>query len=263
MRAETPTHGDTTKKDLVVILKKIMRGRSDIPNMNRKIKQFVYGLDKNALTKLSESICGRPGECLALSLEQQEDLLQEALRCGDVGDEPFDSMTSRIGSIDVVKSRNEILGEKAKKRIKKARQMIVPHPPFTIKWVVMENVIDEVVATGVTDHTEAERRAQRIWDHVCFLPDIYRNDDKEMTKAEFMLEWLQSGYTWDACIAHLETLRASSGPSKRPLPEPFKAEAVKRLREKLLQGWEMGELGEWGNVWEALDQKATHRSTKR
>ena len=259
MGAEAPIHGDTTKKNLVAILRKIMRGRSDIPSLNRRIKQFVHGLEKDVLTNLSESIWGK------LSLEQQEDLLQQALRCGDVGDyqeddsdsamHPFDSMSSKIGSIDVVKSRNEILAVKAKKRIKKARQRIDQHDG-TIKWIILEDVIDEVKATGVTDHTEAERCAQRIWEHVCFLPDIYRKDDKERTKAEFMLEWLQSGYTWDACIAHLKTLTPSSVPSKRRIPENFKTDALKRLRTRYVpRGWEMGELGDWGNLWEALDDE--------
>ena len=79
----------------------------------------------------------------------------------------------------------------AKKRLKFARQMIAEEPPFTIKWVRMEDVIAEVKATGVTDDREAVRRAQKIWGEDCFLPDMYITDtgDKEATMAEFILEW--------------------------------------------------------------------------
>ena len=111
--------------------------------------------------------------------------------------------------------------------------MTATESPFTITWVLMEDVIDEVKATGVTDHKEAVRRAQKIWNNVCFLPEMYITDrgDKEATRAEFVQEWLQRGYTWEACIDHLETLRASSGSSRRQLPQL--SETKKRVKASL------------------------------
>ena len=86
MSADAPTHVDTTRKDLVAILKMLLHGRLDVAKMHRKVKTFVYGLHSDALKELSASTRRRPGECLTLSLEQQEDLLRRALGCGDVGD---------------------------------------------------------------------------------------------------------------------------------------------------------------------------------
>ena len=95
----------------------------------------------------------------------------------------------------------------------------------------MDDVIDQVKAEGVTNQLEVERRAQRIWDEVCFPLDIYRTDQgSEGTQAEFMCEWLQCGYSWESCITHLETLSLTIGP-KRALSPTFRAEAMKRLRE--------------------------------
>ena len=68
MRADAPTHVDTTRKDLVAILKMLLRGRLDIPNMHRKIKTFVYGLHVDALKELSGVARRSPGEGFNLSL---------------------------------------------------------------------------------------------------------------------------------------------------------------------------------------------------
>ena len=54
----------------------------------------------------------------------------------------------------------------------------------TMKWVVMDDVIDEVKAGGVTDEREAKICAQRIWRKVCFPPSIYRTvEGAEATQA--------------------------------------------------------------------------------
>ena len=276
MSADAPTHVDTTRKDLVTALKMLLHGRLDVPKIHRKVKQFVYGLHSDVLKELSASTGHRPGGSLTLSLEQQEDLLQRALRCGDVGEDllqralgcgdvgdyqeddsdsamqAVDSMSSKISSIDVAKSMNAIHGQKAKKRLMKTRQMIDKHPPFTMKWVVMDDVIDEVKAAGVKNPGDAVRRAQKIWDQVCFKLDIYSTGGKEGTKAEFMFEWLHRGYTWDACIAHLKTLSPTKGLARAP-PETFKTDTQKRLRENAAktyapQNFWRSMMGKWGNL---------------
>ena len=130
-------------------------------------------------------------------------------------------------------------------RLKNTRQMIYKHSSFTIKWVVMDDVIDEVKVAGVKNHVDAVRRAQKIWDQVCFPLDIYSTGDKEGTKAEFMFEWLHSGYTWDACIAHLKTLYLTKG-KKRALPETFKTDTKKRLRENVAKTYAPRSRSLWG-----------------
>ena len=90
MRAEAPIHDDKPRKDLVAILKMLLYGRLDVANNHRKVKSFVYGMHSDTLKELSASSGRRPGECLTLSLEQQKDLLQQALGCGDVGDSQGD-----------------------------------------------------------------------------------------------------------------------------------------------------------------------------
>ena len=100
---------------------------------------------------------------------------------------------------------------------------------FTMSFVVKDDVIDMVKAEGVTDMAEAERRAQRIWEEVCFTLDIYHTArGEEGTLAEFMCKWLRSGYSWEASIAHLETLSPTT--RKRQLSPTFRADAMKRLR---------------------------------
>ena len=115
---------------------------------------------------------------------------------------------------------------------------------FTMTWVVKDDVIDMVEAESVTTlrhlpsdvaKAEVERRAQRIWDNpvhkVCFPLDIYRTaQGKEGTQAEFMCEWLKSGYSWEESKTHLKALSLSKG-AKRALPETFREDAMKRLRD--------------------------------
>ena len=101
---------------------------------------------------------------------------------------------------------------------------------FTMTFVVKDDVIDMVRVAGVTDRAEVERRAQRIWEEVCFTLEIYRAaDGEEGTRAEFMCKWLRSGYSWEASIAHLDTLIITT--RKRALSPTFRADAMKRLRE--------------------------------
>ena len=256
MSTDAPTHVDTTRKDLVTALKILLVGHLDAPKMHRKIKSFVYGLHSEALQELSASAGHGPGGSLTLSPEQQEDLLQRALGCGDNGEDLLqralacgvvgeyqeddndssmqasDSLSSKISSVNVTKSRNAIHGHKAKKRLMKTRQMIHRNPPFTMKWVVMDDIIAEIKATGVKNPVDAFRSAQKIWEEDCFKLDIYRTGGKEGTKAEFMVEWLHRGYYWDACIAHLKTLSPTKG-KKRALPETFRTDTKKRLRENV------------------------------
>ena len=144
----------------------------------------------------------------------------------------------------VVKTPNEVhswelmpmSGEKVKKRLKKSRQMIDRHL-FTMTFVVADDVIDLVKAEGVTDEAEVARHAQRIWANDCFPLDIYRTaDGVEGTLAEFMCDWLRSGYSWAASIAHLKTLSITT--QKRALSPTFKAAAMKRLREKVVSTYD-------------------------
>ena len=140
-------------------------------------------------------------------------------------------MSSKLASIDVGRSANEIHGVMAKKRLKNVRQMVNRHPPYGIKWLVQEDLIEEFIKDGVTDRKKATRRAQRIWDRACFDLQIYRTGFKTKTRAEFLLEWLQSGFTWEDSINHLKTLSLTTVP-KRALPPNFKDDAKNRLRAK-------------------------------
>ena len=108
---------------------------------------------------------------------------------------------------------------------------------FTMTFVVKDDVIDMVRVAGVTDPAEVERRAQRIWEEVCFTLEIYRTaQGEEGTLAEFMCDWLRSGYSWAASIAHLKTLSITT--QKRALSPTFKAAARKRLREKVVSTYD-------------------------
>ena len=127
--------------------------------------------------------------------------------------------------------RQRVAFELAKQRLKKARQMIDRHL-FTITFVVYADVIDMVKGNGVTDQAEAERRAQRIWREDCFTLDIYHTTQgEERTMAEFMCEWLQSGHSWEASIAHLDTLSPTN--RKRDLSPTFRENAIQRLRDNI------------------------------
>ena len=93
-----------------------------------------------------------------------------------------DALLSDVGIIDGMTltfvlhvGKHQMNAKKAKKRLKNARQMI-DKDSATMTWVVMDDVIDQVKAGGVTDQRQAETRAQRLWNEVCFLPDIYRTD---------------------------------------------------------------------------------------
>ena len=100
---------------------------------------------------------------------------------------------------------------------------------FTMSFVVLDDVIEMVKDEGVTDMAEAERRAQRIWEEVCFTLEIYHTaQGEEGTLAEFMCSWLRSGYSWEASIVHLKTLFPTT--RKRALPPAIREVAMKRLR---------------------------------
>ena len=124
--------------------------------------------------------------------------------------------------------KHQMNAKKAEKRLKNARQMI-DKDSATMTWVVMDDVIDQVKAGGVTDEREAERCAQQLWKDVCFLPDIYRTDQEvEATQAEFICEWLHRGYSWEVCITHVKSLHFNTG-AKRELSPRVKEAAMKRL----------------------------------
>ena len=246
MRATAPTHGETARKDLVAFLMMLLHDRSNMPKMHRKIKTFVYSLQVDALNELNAATRKSPGERITGSPLRLEDLLQRALGCGGPGVYQYhdsarlmqliDGMSSIIANIDVTKGLNEIYGEKAKKRLRKARQMIDQHV-FTMTFVVKDDVIDMVRVAGVTDPAEVERRAQRIWEEVCFPLQIYRTTQgEEGTLAEFMCHWLQSGYSWEAASAHLETLSRTT--RKRALSRSFREDAMKRLRANVARTYD-------------------------
>ena len=116
------------------------------------------------------------------------------------------------------------------KRLKHARQMIDKRSA-TMKWVVMDDVIDQVKAGGVTDELQAETCAQQLWKDVCFLPDIYRTDQGlEATQAEFICEWLNRGYFWEECITHVKSLSRNTGAKREPSPR-FKEAVIRRLMD--------------------------------
>ena len=148
----------------------------------------------------------------------------------------IDGVSSQVASIGVSKGLNEICGEKAKKRLRKARQYIDPNLK-TMSFVVKDDIIDMVKCKGVTDQAEVERRAQRIWEEACFTLQIYRTTQgEEGTLAEFMCHWLQSGYSWEASSAHLETLSRTT--RKRALSRSFRENAMKRLRANVARTYD-------------------------
>ena len=238
---------ESKRNDLVAMLMVALKDRPDFDKKHRKVKTYVFSLHVDALNELTGVTRRSPRECFTLNAEELEDLLDRALGFGGVGvyqvdgsdsaiGEEIDSVSSEIASIDVTKGLNEICAEKAKKRLKKARQMIDTHF-YTNTFVVKDDVIDMVKALGVTDNAEAEKRAQRIWGEVCFTLEIYHTDQgEEGTFAEFMCAWLRSGYTWESSIAHLWTLFPTN--RKRALSQTFKADAMKRLRANAAKSYD-------------------------
>ena len=102
-------------------------------------------------------------------------------------------------------------------------------------WVVMDDVIDEVKAGGVTDERQAKKRAQQIWNNVCFRPIIYRTvQGVEATQAEFICQWLHEGIPWGACITYLKSLSRVKG-AKRELSPTFRKAAMKRLKDNVAE----------------------------
>ena len=244
MSATALTHGDTTRKHLVDWL--MRRLKDDIAKIHRKIKTFVYSLQVETLKELSGATCmwtRDPGPCGRAELDE---LMQRAVGYGvigvsqDDGSESAmqvnDGVSSQVASIGLSKGLNEICGEKAKKRLKKARQMINKELK-TISFVVKDDVIDMVkFEGGVTDQAEVERTAQRIWQEDCFTLEIYCTDDgTEGTLAEFMRDWLKSGYSWGASSDHLKTLSRTT--RKRALSPKFREAAMKRLRDNAARNY--------------------------
>ena len=131
MESEAPTHGDTTRKDLVKVLTMLLDGVTDVKGKHRKIKTFVFGLHKRMLEQLRISTGRSRGESLKLSVEQQQELLRQALASGGAGDDregdsgsampAFQSASSRIVSTPVTRGANEVITDKARKLLSKAR----------------------------------------------------------------------------------------------------------------------------------------------
>ena len=245
MSATAPTHGDATRKHLVAWLMKRLKD-PNIPKIHRKIKTYVYGLQVETLKELSGATCmwtRDPGPCGRAELEE---LMLRAVGCRvvevsqDDGSETamqlIDGVSSQVASIGVSKGLNEICGEKAKKRLRKARQYIDPNLK-TMSFVVKDDIIDMVKCKGVTDQAEVERIAQQIWQEECFTLEIYCTDDgTEGTLAEFMRDWLKSGYSWGASSDHLKTLSRTT--RKRALSPKFRNAAMKRLRINVARNYD-------------------------
>ena len=239
MRAEAPIHGDTTRKDLVAILMMIVRNRTEMTQLHRKVKAFVYGLHVKVLKDLSDVIRRRPGEAITLSLAEQEDLLRRALagQNPEVLDENdcesakqlIDRLLLRIDETNVARGRNQQVADAARKKLRSARQMIdMQHT--TIVFVVHDDVVDMVTSRGVTDRAQARKMAQKIWTETCFTLEIMRTPQgDEGTRAEFMQRWLRSGHAWDVSFEYLKTLFPSR--RKRSLSPRFRENVIKRSRE--------------------------------
>ena len=235
MKADAPIHGDTTRKDLAALLEMLLKGRTDFSNRKKRIRKYVYHLHVNAVKELFGDTKPQPGECVKMSLVQQEGLLRRALNGMDGsenGPQAIQTMSTNIASTQIEKTVNEMANNKAKKRLDKARQRIDPHSR-TMTWAVKDDIRDEVRAAGVREN-EVEKQAQWIWKEYCFQLDIYRNKDREEgTMAEFVRFWLQKGFCWDQCKDLLWTLKKCHRKPPRQISPGFREETRKRLREEV------------------------------
>ena len=238
MLEAAPSHVDTSRKDLVAILKFLLRGRLDAPNYHRKIKTFVYGLRLDMLKSFRDKDY--------LSLCDQEDLVRNALLSGSKGvvfsddydtegaKRVIDSLFSHIAGVSVARGRGQLCREKAMKRVRKARQMVHMSSGKHIPLFITHDEILNMVMKDyrVTDKATAEKKAQRIWHKECFTLDIYRAaDGTQRTRAEFLCEWLHLGYKLDESIAHFKTLTLTT--SKRSLSDSYRQDAMKRARQNV------------------------------
>ena len=165
-------------------------------------------------------------------LQQLAKALSDIRRVTIVDDHNF----AGVQELQAFLKRGLVEEEKARKRMKSARQMI-DKQRFTMTWVVMDDVRELVKAEGVTDNDHVRRNADQLWNpghhQVCFPLEIYRTaQGEEGTQAEFMCEWLWAGYSWADSKAHLKELTLS-GDDKRECPETFREEAMQRLRENI------------------------------
>ena len=238
MLEAAPSHVDTSRKDLVAILRFLLRGRLNAPNYHRKIKTFVYSLRLDMLKSF--------GDKDYLSLCDQEDLVRKALLSGSKGvvfsddydidgaKRVIDSLFSHIAGVSVARGRSQLCREKAMKRVRKARQKVhMSSGKHIALFITHDEVLDMVMKDySVTDKATAEKKAQRIWHKECFTLDIYRAaDGTQHTRAEFLCEWLNLGYKLDESIAHLKTLTPTT--SKRSLSPSYRNDAMKRARQNL------------------------------
>ena len=99
-------------------------------------------------------------------------------------------------------------------------------------FVTHDDIIAMVKSEGVRNLAVAQKRAQEIWVKDCFTLELYLDADGiEATHAEFVCEWLHSGYTLADSIAYLATLRETT--RKRSLPPTSRQEAMKRARQNV------------------------------
>ena len=240
---EVPPPGDTTRKDLVAILMMILRHRSNIPKLHRKVKSFVFSKHVDALRGINEALGRRPGECVALNLEAQEDLLHRALACGGISRvehndsvaarQLIDSVLEEIRDTDVKRSLNQQFAAAARKRLRDTRQM-VDCRCYEEFFVIHDDVIDMVVDEGESRRDKAEKIAQWRWNNLCFRLTIFHtNRSDEGTQAEFLAKWLRAGYTWKSSIAHLRTLKVSRPKREREVSPTFRHYTMKKVCQKL------------------------------
>ena len=243
MREAAPSYADTSRKDLVVILKFLLRGRLDAPNFRRQIKTFAFNMQVDMLKSL--------GEKNYLSLADQEDLLAKALLCGCTGGgvsneydsegalQVINSLSTHIAALPVTRGRAQVCSNKAKKRVNKSRQMVFSRSGHhSVSFVTHDDVIAMVMDGGVTDEESAHKCAQYIWDKDCYTLEVYLDDDGTRgTQAEFVCQWLDDGYTLAESVAHLSTLTSvfdgRGHPKKRSRSPNSKRQAMKRARQKV------------------------------
>ena len=136
-------------------------------------------------------------------------------------------------------TRKDLVSVKARKRMKKARQ-IIDRRTFEITEAVQEDMIKQVQADGVPDYHEAKKIANKIWTDRGFTMELYLTaDGRTGTQAEFVKGWLERGVSWGDALRCLDQLVrtatqvvGSEGRNeKRELQPTFREAAMKRLKE--------------------------------
>ena len=140
-----------------------------------------------------------------------------------------DELLLRIEDTSVVRGTNQKYADPARKKLRAARQMIELHGP-SISFVIHDDVIDIVKSRGVTDQAQAEKMAQNMWKDNCFTLAILRSPEgEERTRAEFIHNFLLSGYGWKESFDYSKRFIVSS--EKRDLPQSFRGRVINLSRE--------------------------------